>query len=157
MLDPKFLTPRNDITNEDNTSSVNQTTDKKREYYYQKPKGFGLLCLPNGTIMEYEIPRCSESEHGHIKRLDSLFSNMLQKDDPNSKVSPMKREGSDLRDKSEIYSSAYKKGGLQSIKEDHDREDSEYSELMDKPIRTLRDVYMGIRQDIKDKKKHKIN
>lgn len=145
------------MINDNNTSSANLTTDQKRDYYWPRPKGFGLLCLPNGTIMEYEIPRCSEREQGHIKRLDSLFSNIAQKDDLNAKFSPIKRNGSDLRDRSEIYSSAYRKGGLQSIIEDHDRENSEFSELMDKPIRTLRDVYMGIRQDIKDRKKNRKN
>jgi hypothetical protein len=157
LLDPKFLTPRNVIVN-DTTSTVNQTTEKEPEYFWRKPQGFGLLSLPNGNIMEYEIPVCSKGKHSPIKRHDSLFSNIGQKDDLNSKASPVKRNGSDFRDKSEMYSSAFKKGGLQCIQEDHDRENSEFSDMMDKPIRTLRDVYMGIRQDIKDRKKHtKVN
>ena len=149
LLDPKFLTPTN------NKLQTNvQSNDKQKEFLYEKPVGYGLLSLPNGNIIEYEIPKSEKFAMSPIKRLDSMNSNIAltaQKED--SKYQSLKRNGSDSREKSEILSRNYNNGLLCSIKEDHVEENSASDLIIDKPIRSLRDIYNGIRKDIKEHKK----
>lgn len=52
LLDAKFLTPRN---NEYNNLVVNKC--RQKELILEKPVGYGLLQLPKGSVLEYEIPK----------------------------------------------------------------------------------------------------
>ena len=88
--------------------------ESRKEFVFQQPLSYGLLCLPNGNIIEYEIPKCTKVSKG-IKRLDSMFSNLaslVQRDDKESRSSTLKRNASDFKDKSEIVSRNYNKNGL---------------------------------------------
>jgi len=102
------------------------------------------------------MPKSSKTNKPKLRRLDSLFTNFVnltQKDDSNS---PVKRNLSDFKDKSDMLSSTYKNGGgLYSIKEDKDLENSNSSDIMDKPIRSLTDMYTGIRKDLHKRKRQK--
>lgn len=148
LLDPKFLTPTND------KSQINlPSSEIQREYQYERPIGYGLLWLSNGVIMEYEIPKSDKRAYSPIKRLDSMNSNIpttALKDD--SKCSRLQRNGSDLREKSEVLSRNFNNGLLCSILEDHVEENSVSDLIIDKPIRSLTDIYNGIRKDIKEHK-----
>jgi hypothetical protein len=154
LLDPKFLTPIHQKS--ESISNSKFQLESRKEFIFQQPLSYGLLCLPNGNIIEYEIPKCTKVNKG-IKRLDSMFTNfasLVQRDDKESRSSTLKRNASDFKDKSGSYSRNYNKNGfLWSIKEDHVRENSSSSLLMNKPIRSLRDVYMGIRKDYKERNK----
>lgn len=150
LLDPKFLTPRNNLTHNPPKPQI----EEPKDFIYKRPKAYGLLCLPNGNILEYEIPKWDKGDKSSIKRFDSMLLNLTHKDDKNSRASTLKPSGSDFRERTEMFSSNYN-GFLTSIKEDHLQEDSPTSMLMNKPIRSLRDVYMGIRKDIKERKQQK--
>ena len=152
FLDPKFITPTN------NNSQINiPSSEKQKEFMYEKPIGYGLLPLPNGNIIEFEIPQSEKRAFSPIKRLDSMSSNVaLTAHKEESKYQSLNRNGSDYRDKSEVLSRNYNNGLLRSIKEDHVEENSVSDLIIDKPIRSLRDIYNGIRKDLKEHKKAKI-
>ena len=149
LLDPKFLSPRdfNNISNPKGQGNKNQML-------LERPQGYSLLPMPDGTIFQYLMPKCDMSEKNNVKRLENLFSNVsivAQKDNKDLKTADIEYDN-----KSNVLSRNTTNGGfLCSIKEDHVRENSVESLLMDKPIRTLRDVYKGIRNDLKEKTKRK--
>ena len=148
LLDPKFLTPTN------NKSQINiPSSEKIKEFMYDRPIGYGLLWLPNGVIMEYEIPKSDKRAYSPVKRLDSMNSNIpITALKEESRYQNMNRNGSDLREKSEVLSRNYNNGLLWSILEDHVEENSVSDLIIDKPIRSLSDIYNGIRKDIKEHK-----
>lgn len=82
-----------------------------------------------------------------------MFNNFAGKEE-SSRTSGLRKYDSDSKDRVEGLSRNYNNtNNLCSIKEDHAQENSATSLLMDKPIRNLRDVYKGIRQEYKDRKK----
>ena len=149
LLDPKFLSPR-----DFNNTSDPKIQRNKNQMLINRPKGYSLLWMPDGTIFQYPMPRCDKNEKQNIKRIENLFSNasiVAQKDNKDLKTADIEYDS-----RSNMLSGNNTNGGfLCSIKEDHDRENSVESLLMDKPIRTLRDVYKGIRDDLKEKNKRK--
>lgn len=150
------MTPRNNIDIAQIESR--EPNESKKELNIRRPQGYGLLALPNGNIIEYEIPKCQKGDKSHVKRLDSMFNNianLTQNENSKSRISSLKRNASDFKDKDMLSRNFTNNGFLCSIKEDHDRENSASSLLMNKPIRSLRDVYMGIKKDYNKRKKQK--
>lgn len=107
--------------------------------------------MPDGTIFEYEIPKSDFTDKAISRQFNGLFANLgviPQKDN-----SDLRSANIDYEDKPNVLSRNLKNGaGLCSIIEDRVEENSEGSLMMDKPIRTLRDIYQGIRDDIKEKR-----
>lgn len=82
----------------------------------------------------------------------SNFINLGQKESSEkTKEDSKPKSGHNMNN--DLFASPFE-GGLSSIKEHHDLEDS-LSEIMDKPIRSLREMYTGIKKDIKIQKQQR--